>query len=101
MALYYGQNEAVKFAINHNQKIKRNGRDAPIFDFVELGGKQQFTPLHYAVYQNNFQLLFLLLKSDEPINHEKRDALGRRAIDLCSSISAIFKALRREITKQR
>lgn len=39
IALYYGQNEAVKFAINHNQKIKRNDLGGPAFDFEELGGK--------------------------------------------------------------
>lgn len=38
-ALYYGQNEAVRFAINHNQKIRKS-KEALVFDFEELGGKQ-------------------------------------------------------------
>lgn len=35
----------------------------PMFDFNEKGGKLEFTALHYAVKQNNFELLINLLKS--------------------------------------
>lgn len=72
-----------------------------MFDFNGQGGKLNFTSLHYAVYQNNFQLLFMLLRSREYLDHTIKDSAGRRAIDLCNSISAVFKALRRELQKQR
>ena len=37
MALYYGQNEAIKFALNHNKKIK--SPETQKFEFEEQGGK--------------------------------------------------------------
>jgi len=43
----------------------------------------------------------MLLMSGEKINHELEDTEGRRAIDLCSSISAIFKSLKRALKNQR
>lgn len=73
----------------------------PMFDFNEQGGKLEFTALHYAVKQNNFDLLINLLKSKEPLDHQIEDANGRIPIELCNSISAIFKTLRRELVKQR
>ena len=73
----------------------------PLFDFNERGGKLQFTPLHYAVKQNNFDLLINLLKSDEELDHQLEDSAGRIPIEHCNSISAIFKTLRRELVKQR
>jgi len=41
----------------------------------------------------------MLLRSEENIDHEQKDSEGRRAIDLCLSISAIYKALKREVKK--
>ena len=60
-----------------------------------------FSPLHYAVYQSNFVLLEMLLHSNEDIDHSLEDQDGRRPIDLCNSISSVFKTLRRELKKQR
>lgn len=57
--------------------------------------------MHVAVYQNNFELIQMLLESDEPFDLELKDIEGRCAIDLCYSISAIFKTLRRALNKQR
>lgn len=50
-AIYYLQNHAAKFAISYNQKLRETNHDTkyPMFDFNEPGGKQLFTPLHYAV----------------------------------------------------
>ena len=103
MAFYNGQNEAVKFAIHHNYMLRRSKNEAkyPLFDFNEQCGRINLTPLHYAVYQNNFNLLFILIRSEEQFDHEAEDSLGRKAIDLCKSISSIFKTLRRELGKQR
>jgi hypothetical protein len=68
-----------------------------MFDFEERAGKLMFTPLHYAVYQNNFPLLMMILQSDEVVDHNVEDNEGRRAIDLCNSISSIFKTLRAKL----
>ena len=87
------------FALSHNKKY-RNSKSRQIFDFNATGGKLGFSALHYAVYQNNFALLNKLLQSEEPIDHKIEDAEGRRAIDLCNSISAVFKTLRHELDKQ-
>jgi ankyrin repeat protein len=66
-ATYHGQNEGIKFALTHNKMMKQLEKDAdegkslktiyPIFDFNQQGGKSDFTPLHYVVYQNNYQIL--------------------------------------------
>ena len=102
-ALYYGQNEAIKFALNHNYQLRRskNHDKYALFDFKEQAGKLHFTPLHYAVYQSNFPLLIMLLRSEEDIDHEIEDGEGRKPIDLCNSISSIFKTLRTELKNQR
>ena len=71
----------------------------PLFDFNERGSKLYFTPLHYSVKQNNFELLINLLKSNENIDHQIEDVYGRIPIQLCNTISAIFKTLRRELVK--
>lgn len=57
--------------------------------------------MHVAVYQNNFELIQMLLESEEPFDLEIKDVEGRSAIDLCYSISAVFKTLRIALTKQR
>jgi len=57
--------------------------------------------MHVAVYQNNFELIQMLLESEEPFDLEIKDSEDRCAIDLCYSISAIFKTLRRAMNKQR
>jgi ankyrin repeat protein len=96
VALYYAQNEAIEFALAHNQQLRRSGNkeNYPVFDFQEQAGKHLFTPLHYAVHQNNFSLLMLILNSEERLDHGLKDIDGRRAIDLCNSISSIYKTLR-------
>lgn len=103
VALYYAQNEAIKFALSHNRQLRRSSSRAalPMFDFREQEGKHKFSPLHYAVFQSNFALLMMILKSDEQLDHFQEDAEGRRAIDLCNSISSIFKALRHQLDIQR
>jgi len=60
-----------------------------------------FSPIHYAVYQNNFALLMIMLNSQEEFNHFLEDIEGRKPIDLCNSISSIFKTLRNQLNKQR
>jgi ankyrin repeat protein len=103
VALYYGQNEAIQFAFQHNSQIRKSKQTEKyaLFDFCEQSGKLLFSPLHYAVYQNNFPLLTMILKSEEIIDHELVDIEGRKAIDLCNSISSIFKTLRTELRKQK
>ena len=105
MSLYYVQNYGSSFALKYNQLMRDGGQgdhmSYPIFDFNEQGGKLLFTPLHYAVKQNNFDLLINLLRSEELLDHQIEDFNGRIPIQLCNSISAIFKTLRRELVKQR
>lgn len=43
----------------------------------------------------------MLLNSEEKLDHFQEDAEGRKAIDLCNSISSIFKALRLQLGVQR
>lgn len=52
VALYYAQNEAIKFALCHNYQVRRlvNKQGLALFDFQEQQGKLKFSPLHYAVY---------------------------------------------------
>jgi len=104
-ALYYVQNYGTSFALKYNEIMREGGigdhMKYPLFDFNERGGKLSFTALHYAVKQNNFDLLINLLKSKEPLDHQIEDQNGRMPIQLCNSISAIFKTLRRELVKQR
>ena len=103
VGLYYAQNEAIKFALCHNYQTRRMGnkQSTSLFDFQEQQGKLKFSPLHYAVYQNNFTLLMMILNSEEELDLFLEDAEGRKAIDLCTSISSIFKALRRHLDIQR
>jgi ankyrin repeat protein len=70
-----------------------------MFDFNETCGQYNFTPIHFAVYQNNFQLMTLLLASDEKIDLEKKDKEDRMPLDLCLTISAIYKTLKRALNK--
>jgi hypothetical protein len=72
-----------------------------VFDFNENGGPHKFTPLHYAVVSNNFALISLLLESEEEIDMEIQDLEGRIPIDLCFTISAIYKTLKRALRKQK
>ena len=103
VALYYAQNEGIKFALKHNYMLRRskNENNYQMFDFQEQAGKMQLSPLHYAVYQSNFNLLSLLLNSEEDIDHEAEDLNGRRPIDLCKSISSIFKTLRSQLRSKK
>jgi ankyrin repeat protein len=59
-------------------------------------GRLSFTPLHHAVFQNNFNAIALLLKSEEQIDLNKEDCEGRKALDLCFSISSVFKTIRKK-----
>lgn len=43
----------------------------------------------------------MILNSEERLDHFQEDAEGRKAIDLCNSISSIFKALRHQLDIQR
>ena len=93
--------EAVRFALSYNLKIRKNNLGYEVFDFNEKGGQYDFTPIHFAVYQNNFQLMCMLLESQESINMELKDKEGRMPLDLCLTISAIYKTLRRALSKQQ
>ena len=89
--------------MSHNYKLRRskNAGKHSLFDFQEQSGKMMFSPLHYAVYQNNFPLLMFILNSEEELNHFLEDTDGRKPIDLCNSISSIFKTLRAQLNFQR
>lgn len=98
----------MQFALKHNQaQRKRESRGVaglvrqPMFDFNDNSGRFGFTALHFAIYQNNFRLLHALLSSDETLNHEVEDQEGRTPVQLCNSISSIYKTLRRELAKHR
>ena len=100
-ALFHNQTEAIRFALSFNQHVRKNDLKIPLFDFNEKGGQYSFTPIHFAVYQNNFQLMCLLLEShQESIDLELTDKEGRTPLDLCLTISAIYKTLRRALNKQ-
>ena len=60
-ACFFGQTEAVRFAIGFNLKQKRKPGKHVSFDLSDRGGKLEFTPLHHAVFQNNFVLITMLL----------------------------------------
>ena len=43
----------------------------------------------------------MLLESKEPLNLDQKDAEGRIPLELCFSISTVFKTLRRAYRKQQ
>jgi ankyrin repeat protein len=98
-ALFFAQTEAIRFALSYNMHIRRNDLTIEQFDFNETSGQYDFTPIHFAVYQNNFQLMCMLLESTETIDMEIKDKEDRMPLDLCLTISAIYKTLRRALTK--
>lgn len=89
--------------MNHNSQIRRrNGEKTyALFDFNDYGGKLRFSAMHHAVFQGNFQIITMLLESKEPLNLDQKDAEGRIPLELCFSISTVFKTLRRAYRKQQ
>jgi ankyrin repeat protein len=90
-ACFYSQGEAVRFALKHTSK----------FDFNERAGRTQQTILHQAVSQNNFNLISLLLNSDLDLDLNAQDTEGRVPLDLCNSISSVYKMLRKQWRMKR
>lgn len=98
-ACFFGQTEAVRFAIDFNLKQKRKQGKQMMFDLSDRGGKLEFTPLHHAVFQNNFVLITMLLNQN--VDHRKRDIEGRMPLNLCNSISSVFKTIRHQHQQDR
>ena len=44
--------------VSNNNITKTN---LQLFDFNNPGGKHMFTPLHFAIYQNNYELILTLI----------------------------------------
>ena len=65
-----------------------------MFDFNGLGGKNNGTILHHAIFQTNLAMITFLLQCGEYIDLSALDETGKRAIDLCPYSSPIFKSIR-------
>ena len=93
LAFHFQQIEAIRFAIAYNLSKKKS-----VFDFNRQG-KLGFSPLHWAVAQNNAQLQCMLIEYHQKtkvLDLSLRDDEGRIALDHCNNaFSSITKTLRR------
>eukprot|EP00347_Sterkiella_histriomuscorum_P006112 403354021 len=101
VAILGSQMEAVQFAIDHNNLMRRSMRspdfkisfNRQLFDFNLKGGKNSQNSLHLAVALNNMKLIVQIVSSDEIIRHFDIDDEGRMAKDICAYNSPIYKLL--------
>jgi len=87
--------------LDHNAKQRRNlitltlnKKPLTIIDF-NVKGKNDWTPLHYAVFSANLTAVELFIKADssENIDFFARDADGKQAKELAPFNSPIYKML--------
>jgi len=72
------------------------------FDINEKGSRLGYTPLHFAVHQNNIQMICMILEYNRQfknIDLQQTDNDGKIPIDHCNTISAIYKTLRRALLR--